>query len=94
MLYQSMYSIEENMRITLSQDSIEVEAAKHFNKDRRQSSFCLAKVIFARRNHVYNSTVFSSSKKSNQERLLYFLSQLAPAPPDLIEGSYKLIQVK
>ena len=45
MLYQSMYSIEENMRITLFQDSIEVEAAKHFNKDRRQSSFCLAKVI-------------------------------------------------
>lgn len=42
------------------EDSIEEEAAKYFQKERRQSSFCLAK--------------------------------LAPAPPDPVEGNYKLIQ--
>ena len=32
------------LNLQSSQDSIEVEAAKHYNKERRQSSFCLAKV--------------------------------------------------
>ena len=40
------------------QDSIEAEAAKYHNKERRQSSFCLAKVP------VYE-TPFSDRKSQN-----------------------------
>ena len=71
------------------QDSIEVEAAKHYNKERRQSSFCLAKVPLIQKTFSDRKSQNPILKLGNQFSFL----QLAPAPPDLVEGSYKLIQV-